>query len=79
MDVKRKTLAVGNEYYTGPSKSRRFRVQVVSFRGRNPGIGVRWLTSGSGNAAYQFLLFDSEEKFWSCPLFQKAVDAEVSK
>lgn len=77
MSVKRKLLAKGNVYYTGPSKSRRFRISEVWLHGPNPGIAVQWLTVGGDIANGQFYLCRSADEFWAIAAFQNAIDAEV--
>jgi hypothetical protein len=79
MSAKRKPLAVGNEYYTGSSKSRRFRISEVWFRGPNPGIAVQWLNIGGEIDRGQFYLCRNADEFWEIKIFQNAVDAEVSE
>lgn len=75
-EQKRKPLAVGREYYTGPSKSRRFRISELWFRGPNPGVAVQWLTVGGSIAHGQFFLCKVGDDFWGIPTFKNAVDAE---
>ena len=74
--IKRRSLAKGNEYYTGPSKSRRFRISDPWLRGPNPGIAVQWLNVGGGIDRGQFFFCKTEEEFWDIPTFQNAIDAE---
>ena len=74
--IKRTTLAVGNEYYSGPAQSRRFRISELWFRGPNPGVAVQWLTVGGDIARGQFYLAGNETEFWNIPTFRNAIDTE---
>jgi hypothetical protein len=75
--IKRKPLAVKNEYYTGPSKNCRFRISELWFRGPNPGVAVQWLTVGGQIDRGQFYLCRVGDEFWNIPTFQNAIDAEA--
>ena len=72
----RKPLGVGNEYYTGPAQSKRFRISELWFRGPNPGVAVQWLNVGGAVERGQFYLCKIGDEFWSIPTFQNAIDAE---
>jgi len=79
--IKRKPLAVGNEYSFGPMyPGAGFAVTSIQFSGRpdydggTPGVAVKWLY---GEKRRQFYLVKNEDEFWSSPLFQNAIDAEV--
>lgn len=74
--IKRRALASGNEYYAGPSASRRFRISEVWFRGPNPGVAVQWLNVGGSVDRGQFYLCKNADEFWALPAFQNAIDAE---
>lgn len=74
--IRRKPLAVGNVYYTGPSKSRRFRISEVWLHGPNPGFAVQWMNISGGIASGQFYLCRNADEFWAVRAFQNAIDAE---
>ena len=76
-EKKRKRLAAGNVYASGPSGSRRFRISEVWFKGPNPGAAVQGLTPSGSVASGQFFLCSNEAEFWEIKRFQNAVDAEV--
>ena len=79
MSAKRKPLATGNEYYTGPSKIRRFRISEIWFRGPNPGVAIQWLNVGGQVDRGQFYLCNDEGSFWNIASFRNAIDAEAGE
>jgi hypothetical protein len=74
--IKRKPLTKGNEYFTDPSKSCRFRISDPLFHGPNPGVAVQWLAVGGDISKGQFFLCRDASEFWSLLKFQNAIDAE---
>jgi len=73
--IKRKPLAIGNEYCDARITTNRFRIESVNFNlGFHSGVEIRWVGHGTGT---QFFFLQTESAFWGRPLFQNAIDAEV--
>jgi len=74
--MKRKPLAVGNEYFFPKCPGNGFKILFIAFPNTHPydeglpGVGLKWI--GNSNKSY-FYPCSYEESFWEYLIFKDAV------